>query len=215
MNIILGGTHGLGEELAKQLRVRGRQTFVIGRSYEKSAHGMGLSADLSLGEDVERIMESIRSSAVEGFYWVAGYGYMGTFADQPDAMAMSRVNLTNVLPIAQVAWKRLSQIDNGKFVVVSSTSGVKARSNEAVYAATKHAQVGFTRSLGLEAERFDLSVKVALFLPGGMQTPFWDEARPESFDAFLDPVKVAAEVIEDTDAQKDIYYERIIERGSL
>lgn len=121
-----------------------------------------------------------------------------------------------VLPVAQKAWKKLSEVDSGKFVVVSSTSGVRARPNEAVYAAIKHAQVGLTRSLGLEAERLNLPMKVSLFLPGGMQTSFWEESqRPEAFDSFLDPAKVAAEIIKDIDSQEDTFYERTIERGSL
>lgn len=216
MHIILGGTHGLGAELAKQLQARSRDVFVIGRSYKENDSGKGLAADLSSAEDIERVSNIIHSLNVESFFWVAGCGYTGDFADQPDVLKMGEVNFANVLPIVQEAWKKLSQIDSGKFVVVSSTSGVRARPNEAVYAATKHAQVGFTRSLGLEAERLNLPMKVSLFLPGGMQTSFWEESqRPNAFDSFLDPAKVAAEIIKDVDAQKDIFYERTIERGSL
>lgn len=215
MNIILGGTHGLGAELANQLQTQDQEVFVIGRSYEEMTPHKGLAADLASLEDVERVKKLVSSSVVESFFWVAGYGYVGDFSDQPEVAKMAQVNFANVLPIAQEVWRRLSQTNGGKFVVVSSTTGIKARANEVVYAATKHAQVGFTRSLGLEAERLNLPVKVALFLPGGMQTPFWGNDRPEIFDSFLDPAKVAAEIIKDTNSQKDIYYERTIDRGSL
>lgn len=214
MNIVLGGTHGLGAEIAKQLEAQGREAFLIGRSYNESSSRKGLAADLSSNEDIERIKNVISSLDIEAFFWVAGYGYIGDFSTQSNVLRMGQVNFTNVLPIAQEAWKKLSQVDKSKFIVISSTSGIKPRANEAIYAATKHAQVGFTRSLGLEAERLELPIKVALFLPGGMRTPFW-EARPEIFDSFLDPVKVAAEIIKDTDVQKDTYYERTIDRGSL
>lgn len=211
MNIILGGTHGLGAEIAKLLN----DTFVIGRSYDETVHGQGMVADLSKPEDISRIIDAISSSGITGFYWVAGYGYVGDFADQPDVVKMGQINFTNVLPVAQVVWQKLSKVDNSKFVVVSSTTGMKARANEAVYAATKHAQVGFTRSLGLEAERLGSPIKVALFLPGGMQTPFWDDGRPDIYEDFLDPSKVATEIVKDVSDQRVAYFERTIARGSL
>lgn len=215
MNIILGGTRGLGEELAKQLGIQGKETFVIGRSHDKALHRPGMAADLTKIDDVEKVIARIRELSVESFFWVAGYGYVGDFSKQPDVLDMAYSNFAHALPIAQAAWHQLATVKSSKFVVISSTSGIKARTNEAVYVATKHAQVGFTRSLGLEAGRLALPTKVALFLPGGMKTPFWDGSRPDTYDSFLDPAKVASEIIKDTDAQASNYYERTIDRGSL
>ena len=215
MNIILGGTHGLGLEITNYLQSEGKLTFVIGRTYDEARHGMGMQADVSSRDDIKRIQDSIESHDIDGFFWVAGYGYVGDFSEQEDSLKMSEVNFSNIIPIAQVAWRKLLKRDNSKFVVISSTTGSKARSNEAVYAATKHAQVGFARSLGLESERLMSPIKVSLFLPGGMQTPFWDGSRPDVFDSFLDPVKVASEVITDINNQTTPYYERTIDRGSL
>ncbi len=216
MNIIVGGTHGLGQEIAAELRRRGEETFVTGRSYEEAKHGPGMQADLAIDKDMQALKKYIESSDFKGFFWVAGYGYQGDFAKQPDPRKMVAVNLSNVLPVAQAAWKKL--LDAGKeshYVIISSMTGVKPRKNEAVYAATKHAQVGFARSLGLESERLDAPVKVALFMPGGMHTPFWDGNEPANFSEFLDPHKVAQRVVERAFKQTKPFYEETIERGSL
>ncbi|HVX57983.1 MAG TPA: SDR family NAD(P)-dependent oxidoreductase [Candidatus Saccharimonadales bacterium] len=217
MNIIVGGTHGLGQEIAAELRRRGQETFVVGRSYDETMHGPGLKADLSRDSGTEALLKCIEQHNFDGFYWVAGYGYKGDFAEQPDPHKMIEVNLGNVLPVAQAAWKKLLSSPNTDthFVVISSMTGLKPRPDEAVYAATKHAQVGFTRSLGLESERLKAPIKVALFLPGGMHTPFWEGKEPAHFSSFLDPHKVAKKIIADVLAQRESFHEATIERGSL
>jgi 3-oxoacyl-[acyl-carrier protein] reductase len=147
---------------------------------------------------------------------VAGYGYNGDFAAQSSPKQMVDVDFANVLPLAQAAWKQQLKSDmSTHFVVIASTTGTKARADEAVYAAAKHAQVGFARSLGLESERLKSRIKVALFLPGGMRTPFWDGNIPDGYENFLDPKKVAARVVSKTRSQADHFLEDRIERGSL
>jgi len=221
MNIILGGTHGLGAEIAAQLQSAGEETFVTGRTYDAAKHGPGAAVDLAESEDVRVLLkqldEKITPAEAVNFYWCAAMGYAGDFAAQPDVQRMAAVNLGGVLGVAQYAWKQMLARDAvSRFVVVSSTTGAKARPNEAVYAATKHAQVGFARSLGLESERLGSNIRVALFMPGGMQTPFWDTiGQPSSYSEFLDPKKVAQRMLERVAAQTDPYYEETIERGSL
>ncbi len=216
MNIILGGTHGLGGEIAKILKESGDSTWVAGRTYDKNVHGNGIAADLSDPDDIARVKAELAQVDIDAFYWVAGFGYQGDFADQPGPDIMAEVNFGNALTIIQDVWKHLlSKNTPTKLAIVSSSSGIKARPNEAVYAATKHAQVGFARSLGLESERLGSHIKVSLFLPGGMQTSFWNEGRPDSYESFLDPGKVAQAIVQDVRAQDDYFYEREIERGSL
>lgn len=145
MNIIIGGTKGLGYEIAQSLRTNGKEAFVTGRTYEKDKHGEGCVLDLASDEDVESfarfIREEIAVDGLKGFFWVAGYGYLGDFAEQDDTKLMAETNFANVLPIAQAAWQKM--IGSGTethFVVISSTTGFKPRNNEAVYAATKPAK---------------------------------------------------------------------------
>lgn len=220
MNIIIGGTKGLGYEIAQQLRSQGEETFVAGRTYDKDQHGEGRVLDLANDEDVDSFARLIREEiAVDGlkrFFWVAGYGYLGDFSKQDDAKQMAETNFSNVVPIAQAAWQKMINSDEKThFVVISSTTGFKPRNNEAVYAATKHAQVGFTRSLGLESERLESNLKVSLFLPGGMQTAFWEGNEPDVFNEFNDPAKVAKKICDSVAIQSDYFYEEVIERGTL
>jgi NAD(P)-dependent dehydrogenase (short-subunit alcohol dehydrogenase family) len=142
MNIIVGGTHGLGENIASQLREHGDEAFIVGRSYDEAKHGAGHKVDLASETGVTQLVERIQkfgaAAAGLNFYWVSGYGYNGNFADQSTPERMAAVNFGNVLPAAQAAFR--SMLDSkalSHFVVVSSTTGLKARKDEAVYAGTQ------------------------------------------------------------------------------
>lgn len=218
-NIVIGGTHGLGQEIAQNLQSSGEETFAVGRSYNEPEHGEGLRVDLAKIEEAKELANKVAelgASAIN-FYWVAGYGYAGNFAEQRSPEDMAAANFGNVLPIAQRAFQSMAtHEESSSFVVVSSTSGYKARANQAVYAGTKHAQVGFARSLGQEAERLQSSVKVALFMPSGIQTPFWDkiDVPANVYDEFLDPRKLATHMLNAVRKQDSTFYEEAIERGS-
>lgn len=216
MNVIVGGTHGLGAEIAAELRRRGEETFIVGRTYDEAMHGPGMRVDLSDQNDVAKLLEYVEKTQFSGFYWVAGYGYKGDFAHQHDPRKLVLVNLANMMPVAQAAWKRLLNAGHkSNYVIISSMTGVKERPDEAVYAATKFGQVGFARSLGLESERLKTGIRVSLFLPGGMHTPFWEGKEPSNFMEFLDPHKVAQKVVEDVKKQRGWFKETTIKRGSL
>ncbi|MGB4762719.1 MAG: SDR family oxidoreductase [Candidatus Saccharimonas sp.] len=223
MNIVLGGTSGLGKEIANTLRERGEDAFVLGRSYIESKDGQGLAVDLTDRESVEKaalhISKVLGGEALKGFWWVAGEGRNIDFHNQAHPENMAIANFAGALPLVQLAWRKLLADGEGTLAIVSSTSGVTPRADEAVYVGTKYAQVGFGRSLGLEAERLETSARVALFLPGGMRTEFWDKAqpdsRPEVYSTFNDPVKVARRMVDEVDAQTTTFTEVVIARGEL
>ena len=100
--------------------------------------------------------------------------------------------------------------------IIGSTSSAKARSDEAVYVATKHAQAGLARSLGMQADEQKLPVRVALFLPGAMKTPFWNgRDLPADYMFFNDPAKIATHIINAIDCQQQPFLEWALPKGTL
>jgi len=109
-------------------------------------------------------------------------------------------------------------VQNRKSVltVIGSTSSIKARSDEAIYVATKHAQAGLARSLGMQADEQKLPVKVALFLPGAMKTAFWNGRElPTDYLFFNDPAKVAKHIINAVNHQQQPFLEWALPKGTL
>ena len=100
--------------------------------------------------------------------------------------------------------------------IIGLTSSVKVWADEAVYVATKHAQAGLARSLGMQADEQKLPVKVALFLPGAMKTPFWNGRElPADYVFFNDPAKIATHIINAIENQQQPYLEWPLPKGTL
>ena len=64
----------------------------------------------------------------------------------------------------------LLQSASADLVGVTSIAGQRAPEGEAVYAASKHAQIGFLRSL--DHELYGRGVRCSILAPGGVETEF-------------------------------------------
>ena len=69
MHIILGGTSGLGLEMARQLRESGERALVLGKTHNTQEHGEGFPLDVYYPEQVEaapaRIEQMLGGDAIE------------------------------------------------------------------------------------------------------------------------------------------------------
>ncbi len=219
MILVLGGSHGLGAQIAKFYQDKGADILTVGRTGE-------LKHDLADEKSTKRLVTKIAefakfNRAITEFYWVAGSLERGEFETLTDEaiLKMIDVNFRNSSLIAAAVWREMKKLPDveRRFIIVSSTTGLSETPHEleVVYAATKAAQVSMARALGKPNK--DKRLKVSLFCPGGMKTGFWDENEIEQklYDSFLEPEPVAAAIIADVESQKTPYHERVIERGSL
>lgn len=228
--LVLGAGSGLGREIVRVCHARGWRAIAVGSSLPDSGGAMDdivrFRCDLARADDVEVLQRKLgrafsddkNLSDLTHVFWVAGTWWKGTFAEQR-AQSVERlidVNLRNPLRILHELWRVM--VDTARpghprtFTAIASTSGVRARPHEAVYAATKYAQVGFMRSLG--QENTNPHARVALFLPGGMRTHLFDRGgpKPDAYDTFMDPAKVAVHIVTRVAGQTASYFEETIER---
>ncbi len=218
--LILGGTSGLGKELAALHEEAGWYTIKTGRiekSYSYDKKGATIHYDLSREGYKDLLGDpTVRNTNFDRFIWVAGMWLQGPFASysSTEVQKVVEVNFTAPLGIALKLWEVMADNadpENQKsFSVISSSSGITPRAEESVYAATKHAQVGFTRSLGLENQNDNL--KVSLFLPGGMKTRLYRNHPEVDTSQFNDPAKVAAKMFELLNNQEERYLEKAFPR---
>ena len=126
----------------------------------------------------------------------AGIGAYGGLLDLADAQLteMVETNFLGTVWSARSAVKQFrAQGDGGDLVIVSSVAGYRGGADEAVYAGTKHAQVGFAGSLDRELRAE--GTRVTLIAPAGTATEFAigagrTEGSPD-LDAYLRPEDVA------------------------
>ncbi len=176
-----------------------------------------MRADLSDINSVHELIEELESvKRIDVFIWCAGKIARGLLEEQceQEVLSVIDVNFRNALPLIQYVWRRMQDSEHSsRFVTIASSSGIKARKSEAVYVASKFAQVGLTRSLSLEAR--SEQQKVLLVLPGGMQTPFWNNFPNSQISEFLDPDLVANKILRTLEDQSEPFLELEIPRGSL
>jgi short-subunit dehydrogenase len=222
---ILGASRGLGLEIAKitfdlgAINIKASSSLTDGsKTVEGRVRKIYLNCDLRSLKSTQDFLCRLerQNPPINRFFWVAGQLLKGEFVGQraDEILSTIDINFRNSALVAHQVWKTMQSSGDGKsFTVIASSSGIKPRSDEAIYVATKHAQVGFARSLGLENR--DSGLKISLFMPGGMQTPLWDGRRPADYGGFLDPARVARKIIDTVLAQQEPFLEMEIPRGSV
>jgi NADP-dependent 3-hydroxy acid dehydrogenase YdfG len=83
---------------------------------------------------------------------------------------MIDVNVKGLLYTVRACLPRLLESAAAELVVIASIAGQRAPEGEAVYAASKFAQVGFMRSL--DHELYRRGVRCSTIAPGGVWTEF-------------------------------------------
>jgi NAD(P)-dependent dehydrogenase (short-subunit alcohol dehydrogenase family) len=177
--IVTGGASGLGAAVAAAIRDEGGTPVVLdvkepraGFAFERVDLGRPREAEAA----VRRVAEA--HGGLDAVVTAAGTDACGDLGDV-DGDAWDRVIAVNLLGTAAVVRAALPYLERsgGRVVTVASTLGVRALPAATAYCASKFGVVGFTRALAAETGG---RVGVTLLLPGGMQTPFFDD-RPDEF----------------------------------
>ena len=174
--LITGASRGLGAAIARALDARGAKLALASRSGDD----LGIEGTVAGPCDVRDLfqVESLVGQAVDRFGGLdivvanAGVGGYGEFLDlDPDfAQEIVDVNVNGLLNTVRATLPRLFDSEAAELAVVASIAGQRAPAGEAIYAAAKHAQVGFMRSL--DHELWNRGVRCTTICPGGMATDF-------------------------------------------
>ncbi len=129
----------------------------------------------------------------------AGIGMYGGILDRSDEdlQSMMRTNVEGTVWAVRAAVRSFRQAGGGDVVIVASVAGLRGGADEAVYAATKFAQVGLAGALDREV-RPD-GIRVTALCPAGVETEFAigagrTEGDPSLAD-YLRPEDVAFAVV--------------------
>jgi NADP-dependent 3-hydroxy acid dehydrogenase YdfG len=204
---ITGASAGIGAATASALVAAGARVAVSARRADRLAKLVS-----ELGDDrVAPVAGDVRDPALNDALVAAavnkwgrldtmvanaGIGAYGGIMDLDDAQLTDMVQ-TNVLgtvwSIRSAVRQFRAQGDGGDLVVVGSVAGFRGGADEAVYAGTKHAQVGMAGSLDRELRAE--GIRVTLIGPAGVATEFAigagrTEGSPQ-LDDYLRPEDVA------------------------
>lgn len=110
---------------------------------------------------------------------------------------LMNANMRSSFLFSRMAAPHMIERRSGTIVFISSVAGLRGTGNEAVYSASKFAQVGFAEALDEELRPF--GIKVSTLCPGGMKTEFaLGRGRTEAGIAgstMMDPAEVADAIL--------------------
>ncbi|MEV9639354.1 SDR family NAD(P)-dependent oxidoreductase [Mammaliicoccus sciuri] len=175
--LITGATSGVGFELARRLAsVKGMRVMATGRNakalQELQQVGVeGFCADLRDAKQLDWLVSRI-GEVPDVIVYSAGVGRFN-FAHEASDEEMAEMLETNVLVPMQLTKRLLPAMmerKSGHLLFIGSQAGKVATPKTSVYAATKHALIGYTNALRMEAAPYHLDVSV--IHPGPIDTPF-------------------------------------------
>jgi 3-oxoacyl-[acyl-carrier protein] reductase len=115
----------------------------------------------------------------------AGLGLSGPLMEFPaeSLELLLAVNVKGLFFCCQQAMRLMVPARRGYIINISSVVGFKGYANQAAYAASKHAVMGITKSLAVEAQPH--GIRVSAILPGAVDTGLMQALRPDLDKALL------------------------------
>ncbi|MGI9038310.1 MAG: SDR family oxidoreductase [Gemmatimonadota bacterium] len=185
--VITGGSTGIGRSVASRLAAAGCRIALCARTRETleaaadelrdgGAEVLVIPADVSDGADVLRLRDEVEGAWGGADILVnnAGIGIFGNVLDldTDDFDAVFAVNVRGVFLCSRAFAPGMVEREDGVIVNVASLAGKNTFAGGAVYAASKHAVMGMSKSMMLDLRPHN--VRVLTVCPGTVYTPFFD-----------------------------------------
>lgn len=189
---IIGGTSGLGLELAQYYASDNARVHVVGRTNphigKLSFSPINLAAECTY--ELERFVENNPKPDI--LIWTAGFYQEGHIGDlkYSDIIKMTMIGITNFGILMNNIMRIHGELTT--LVTITSTSAYMAREFEPVYAGVKAGLVHMSESLSLDPH----IQKTLTVAPSGMATPFWKTQPGKDISTMLNPTWVAEQIIE-------------------
>ncbi|MDJ0496713.1 MAG: SDR family oxidoreductase [Acidimicrobiia bacterium] len=179
---ITGASAGIGAASAKALVAQGAKVALGARRLdrleaavaESGGSAVTVEMDVRSPEDSRRLVDTAvaefgRLDAIVANAGIGAYGGIMDLTDEKLAEMMD-INVAGTVWPIRAAVPHFLEQGEGDIVIVSSVAGLRGAGDEAVYAATKFAQVGLAG--GLDRELREKNIRVCTICPGGTATEF-------------------------------------------
>ena len=199
---VTGAASGIGRGIAKVLAAEGANVVLsdLASSVEEGAQVVAeieaaggtarfMAADVTSAADIDALIAQTRAidGRIDFAVNNAGIGLKSMLADSSDDLwdKVNDVNLKSCFRIMRGALTVMREQGGGSIVNVSSIAGAVGLREAGVYAATKHAILGLTRTAA--GENGDVNVRVNAILPNAIRSKLLDGTSPEFLEALLAP----------------------------
>lgn len=223
--VVTGASRGIGEAIATAFAAKGfdlilsaRNTQLLGEVAErlKATYKIAvwiMPADVSKEAECKVLVENIKSLNCEIDVLVnnAGVFLPGTLMDEPEGQMEMQMqsNVFSAYYITKGLWSIMKRSERGHIFNMCSIASILAYEAGGGYAVTKHALLGFSKSL--RKEGMPLGIRVSAVLPGATLTDTWAGVDlPQS--RFMRPEDVAQTILTAWDINEYTVMEEVIIR---
>lgn len=218
--LVTGATRGIGREVTKQLCVQGFAVFASGRdqslldTLKKETGCLGAVCDLSDSNAVVALYATAQKAlgSIDVLINNAGFNpgknpVVEVSTEQMDASYA--LNFRAPYLLCREALKEMGGRKSGHILNVVSTIARTSLENYSTYSAMKYALHGFTLCLIKEART--VNVKVTGVYPGGVDTDFRPEDRPD----YMKPESAAQMIVQCINAPDDVVVHELVYRPMI
>jgi 3-oxoacyl-[acyl-carrier protein] reductase len=207
--LVTGAGRGIGRAISLALGAAGAQVVAAARTQAEieavaqeirqvGGQAVAHPVDLSSEAEIVALFDFVRQKLgrLDVLVNNAGIGLFGPVADfaGADLDRLTAVNVRGPFLCCQQAMKLMMPERSGYIINISSVVGFKGYPNQAAYTATKHALMGLTKSLAVEAQPH--GIRVSVISPGGVDTDMVGSARPDlNRSVLLQPDDIAQTVM--------------------
>ena len=206
--IVTGAGRGIGKAISLLLATSRCRVVLAARSAaelktlekeitEREGDAFSIPTDLTQDHDIERLVEESlkRYGTIDILVNNAGWGKKAPVvrAKPEDWDRTFSVNLRAPMLLTRLVLPTLIAKGEGAVINIGSIAGKSGEANAAAYAASKFGVIGFTQSL-YEEVRED-GIKVAVILPGFVDTPLIPPTRQLDRNKMIRPEDVAQAVL--------------------
>ncbi len=179
---ITGASAGMGAASARALAAQGAKVVLGARRVDRldsmvadlGGAALAVEMDVRDPEASRRLIDAgiAEFGGLDALVANAGIGAYGGIMDLTDdkLAEMMDINVAGTVWPVRAAVPHFFEKGEGDIVIVASVAGLRGAGDEAVYAATKFAQVGLAG--GLDRELRDKNIRVSTICPGGTATEF-------------------------------------------
>jgi 3-oxoacyl-[acyl-carrier protein] reductase len=207
--IITGATSGLGRYLTLELVKTYEKLIVIGRDFdglrglvnnadctcEVEFHQVDLSDLGSVKLFAETYIEPHKSN-IDLLINSAGYFRNASIKDTAleDYYYDFAVNLFSPIFLCKYVFTEMCKNGSGTIVNIGSSSSYGASAETSSYVSSKHALLGFHRTLNIEGR--SKGVRTLFVAPGSMQTRMGLDVKNQDYSTFIEPDILSRHIVD-------------------
>ena len=213
-NVLITGAYGgLGKSISEEFLLSGNNVVLVGKNWEKllelrveleeknkhrcniSSYVCDLNDDKSIYAMINSVKEDCKTIDVlvncAGTFPISQLREMSLY----EYRQCMKVNMEAPFILTQEFTKEMARQKWGRVINIASSSAYGGGAKTSVYCASKHALLGFSRSLFKELK--DDGIRVFCISPGSIQTEMGKEVEKlgQIYDTFMTPEEVAQYIL--------------------